>query len=137
VTNHHSENHERQEVAMSDETTFVGPDRAAERMRQLAGRPGANKRVAAIREQMHEADRLYAADLAAIRKAANLTQTELAARMGTAQSEVSRIERRDDILLSTLATYLSRVGEHPRVVVTVNGHDVELDLTTRDSAAAH
>ena len=120
---------------MSDKTTFVGTDRAAERMRQLAKRPGANKQVAAIREQMRDADRLYAADLAAIRKAANITQTELATLMGTAQSEVSRIERRDDILLSTLATYLSRVGEHPRVVVTVNGHDVELDLTTRDTAA--
>lgn len=119
---------------MSDKPTFVGTDRAAERMRQLAKRPGANKRVAAIREHMREADRLYAADLAAIRKAANLTQTELATLMGTAQSEVSRIERRDDILLSTLATYLSRVGEHPRVVVTVNGQDVELDLTTRDTA---
>lgn len=119
---------------MSQKTTFVGTDRAAERMRQLAQRPGASKRVGAIREQMREADRLYAADLAEIRKAANLTQTELAALMGTAQSEVSRIERRDDILLSTLATYLSRIGEHPRVVVTVNGHDVELDLTARDTS---
>lgn len=119
---------------MSQKTTFVGTDRAAERMRQLAQRPGANKRVGAIREHMREADRLYAADLAEIRKAANLTQTELATLMGTAQSEVSRIERRDDILLSTLATYLSRIGEHPRVVVTVNGHDVELDLTARDTS---
>lgn len=122
---------------MSQKTTFVGTDRAAERMRQLAQRPGANKRVGAIREQMREADRLYAADLAEIRKAANLTQTELAALMGTAQSEVSRIERRDDILLSTLATYLSRIGEHPRVVVTVNGHDVELELTPRDPSELH
>ena len=121
---------------MSNKTTFVGTERTAERLRKLAERPGASKRVAAIREQMREADRLYAADLAAIRKAANLTQTELATLMGTAQSEVSRIEHRDDILLSTLATYLSRVGEHPRVVVTVNGHDVELDLTARGAGAS-
>jgi DNA-binding transcriptional regulator YiaG len=122
---------------MSDKTTLVDTDGATERMRQLADRPGANERVTAIREQMREADGLYATDLAAIRKAANLTQTELATLMGAAHSEVSRIERRDDILFSTLATYLSRVGEHPRVVVTVNGHDVELDLTSRDTAAPH
>ena len=50
--------------------------------------------------------------------------------MGVAQSEISRIENRHDMLLSTLTSFLSAVGEHPRVVVTVNGKDVELDLTT-------
>src|ERR1035437_3013449 len=50
--------------------------------------------------------------------------------MGVAQSEISRIEKRHDMLLSTLTSYLSAAGEHPRVVVTVNGKDVELDLTT-------
>src|SRR5674476_328272 len=52
------------------------------------------------------------------------------AQMGVAQSEISRIEKRHDMLLSTLTSYLSAAGEHPRVVVTVNGKDVELDLTT-------
>jgi len=50
--------------------------------------------------------------------------------MGVAQSEISRIEKRHDMLLSTLTSYLSAAGENPRVVVTVNGKDVELDLTT-------
>ena len=52
------------------------------------------------------------------------------AQMGVAQSEISRIEKRHDMLLSTLTSYLNAAGEHPRVVVTVNGKDVELDLTT-------
>src|SRR5665647_654832 len=52
------------------------------------------------------------------------------AQMGVAQSEISRIEKRHDMLLSTLTSYLSAAGENPRVVVTVNGKDVELDLTT-------
>jgi hypothetical protein len=34
------------------------------------------------------------------------------------------------MLLSTLTNYLTSAGDHPRVVVTVNGHDIELDLTT-------
>ena len=50
--------------------------------------------------------------------------------MGVAQSEISRIEKRHDMLLSTLTSYLSAAGERPRVVVTVHGKDVELDLTT-------
>jgi hypothetical protein len=50
--------------------------------------------------------------------------------MAVAQSEISRIEKRHDMLLSTLTSYLSAAGENPRVVVTVNGKDVELDLTT-------
>lgn len=68
--------------------------------------------------------------MVAIRKAADLTQVELATQMGIAQSEISRIEKRHDMLLSTLTSYLSATGEHPRVVVTIDGQDVELDLTT-------
>ena len=43
---------------------------------------------------------------------------------------VSRLERQHDMLLSTLTGYLKAAGEHPRIVATVNGHDVELDLAT-------
>jgi hypothetical protein len=49
---------------------------------------------------MAETDRLYAENLAAIRKAADLAQAELARAMGVAQSEISRIESRPDMLLS-------------------------------------
>lgn len=31
--------------------------------------------------------------------------------------------------LSTLAGYLAAAGDHPRVVVTIGGHDIEIDLT--------
>ena len=54
--------------------------------------------------------------------------------IGVAQSEISRIEQRHDMLLSTLTSYLSAAGEHPRVVVTVNGKDVGLALTTLTGA---
>jgi hypothetical protein len=32
------------------------------------------------------------------------------------------------MLLSTLTGYLQAAGDRPRIVVTVNGHDGELDL---------
>lgn len=115
---------------MAEKTTFVGPTAAAAKLEKLMTRPGMAKRVVEIREQMETADLAYAHNLSAIRKAADLTQVELATQMGVAQSEISRIENRHDMLLSTLTSYLSAAGERPRVVVTVNGEDVELDLTT-------
>jgi DNA-binding XRE family transcriptional regulator len=110
-------------------TGYVGTVAAAAKLAKLGQRPGAGERVAAIREQMATADRIYADNLAAIRKAADLTQIQMAQDMGVAQSEISRIENRHDMLLSTLAQYLSVAGERPRVVITMNGQEIELDLT--------
>ena len=110
-------------------TGFVGPDAAEARIAKLRARPGAADRVDEIRTEMAETDRVYADNLAAVRRAADLTQVELAKAMGVAQSEISRIESRPDMLLSTLASYLAAAGDRPRVVVTIAGYDVEIDLT--------
>lgn len=109
--------------------TFVGTEAAQARIDRLRARRGAAPRVEDIRAEMAEADRLYAENLAAVRRAADLTQVELAKAMGVAQSEISRIESRPDMLLSTLASYLAAAGDRPRVVVTIAGHDIEVDLT--------
>jgi DNA-binding XRE family transcriptional regulator len=113
----------------AEPTTFVGTDATQARIARLRARRGATGRVERIRAEMAEADRAYAENLAAVRKAADLTQVELAKAMGVAQSEISRIESRPDMLLSTLANYLAAAGDRPRVVVTIAGHDVEIDLT--------
>ena len=77
---------------------------------------------------MDREDRRYATSLAAVRRAAALTQDAVTAMLGAPQSSVSRLETQSDMLLSTFAGYLAAVGTHPRVVVTVYGQDVELDL---------
>lgn len=109
--------------------TFVGTEAAQAHIARLRSRRGAAERVDSIRAEMAEADRAYAENLAAVRRAADLTQVELAKAMGVAQSEISRIESRPDMLLSTLASYLAAAGDRPRVVVTIAGHDIEIDLT--------
>jgi hypothetical protein len=48
--------------------------------------------------------------LRTIRGAAGKTQAELATALGTDQGEVSRIERRGDVRLSTLRRYAEAVG---------------------------
>ncbi|HZC52786.1 MAG TPA: helix-turn-helix transcriptional regulator [Mycobacterium sp.] len=110
-------------------TAFVGTDTASAKLDKLRTRPGITKRAGEIRQQMAEADRHYAESLAAIRRAADLTQVELATQMGVAQSEISRIEKRHDMLLSTFTSYLTAAGVAPRVVITIDGQDIELDLT--------
>lgn len=124
------------EATMTDQptqpepVTFVGTESARARIARLRSRRGAAERVDGIRAEMAQADRVYAENLAAVRKAADLTQVELAKAMGVAQSEISRIESRPDMLLSTLASYLAAAGDRPRVVVTIAGHDIEVDLTS-------
>lgn len=45
------------------------------------------------------------------------------------QGAVSQPENRSDMLLSTLRRYLTATGaENPRIVVTVNGNEIELAL---------
>jgi transcriptional regulator with XRE-family HTH domain len=51
------------------------------------------------------------ADLVSRRQSAGLSQTEVAARMGTSQSSVARLESgQGDIRLSTLERYAAAVG---------------------------
>jgi DNA-binding XRE family transcriptional regulator len=47
---------------------------------------------------------------AALRKARQQTQVELAANLGLPQASISDIENRSDLLLSTLAKYLRAMG---------------------------
>ena len=114
---------------MGDSSAFVGTTATTARLARLKERRGMSDAVRTIRTEMADADRVYAETLATIRQAAQLTQRALADAMGVNQSEVSRIEARSDLLLSTLANYLSAAGaEHARVVLTLDGRDIELDL---------
>jgi transcriptional regulator with XRE-family HTH domain len=68
-------------------------------------------------------------DLSSIRRAAGVTQVQLAAALNTSQGQVSRIERQSDMLLSTLSAYLTALGASARLTITVNGQTVTYDLT--------
>lgn len=48
--------------------------------------------------------------LAGLRRARGLTQQAIADRMGIAQSDVSKLERRSDMRLSTLRSYVAATG---------------------------
>jgi len=100
-----------------------------DRIGRLLSDPERAKRVAQIRAEGREMDRIHAMNLATIRKAAEMTQEAVAEKLGGRQGDVSRIENRHDLLLSTLLNYLTATGaEDARIVVTVRGQEFELDL---------
>jgi transcriptional regulator with XRE-family HTH domain len=68
-------------------------------------------------------------DLAGIRRAAGLTQIELAANLGVGQAQISKVERQADMLISTLASYLAALGAEAQIVVRVGEQTVTYNLT--------
>jgi mRNA interferase RelE/StbE len=103
-------------------------DRGGEALKRLKADPEMAKEIATLSKGWIEEDRKYLENIPAIKKAAELTQSEVAKKLGMAQAGVSRLENQGDMLLSTLGKYLEAVGEHPRLVVEINGEDYELDL---------
>jgi hypothetical protein len=51
--------------------------------------------------------------------------------LGVGQAQVSKIERKGDMLISTLASYLAAVGVDAKIVVAIDGQVVTYDLTAR------
>ena len=87
---------------MTEEVKFI---RGNDRISQLAQRPDIADGVTRVRAEMAEADRTYAMGLAALRQAAELTQAELARRLGA-------------------------IGGRASVIVTfADGHETTLDLS--------
>jgi transcriptional regulator with XRE-family HTH domain len=63
-------------------------------------------------KEMAQERRSLAATLSAMRLELGLSQTEVAARMGTSQSAVARLESGDaDLRLSTLERYAAAIGQ--------------------------
>lgn len=103
-------------------------DKGGKRLRRKLADPAYAVRIAEIREGMRDMDRSYAMNLAMIRKAAQLTQEDLASRLGKGQAAVSKLERQHDLLLSTLASYIHAAGAEAELVVTVGGHELRYAL---------
>jgi DNA-binding transcriptional regulator YiaG len=66
--------------------------------------------------------------LAALRKARELTQVQLAETLGIGQGDVSKLEQRNNLMLQTLARYIEATGGRLRVVAEYGSDRVELEL---------
>ncbi len=77
---------------------------------------------------------LYAEEmtLRQLRQALNITQDELADRLETAQNNVSRMERRNDMKLSTLEGYVEALGGSLKLVASFpDKDDIHLQSATQ------
>lgn len=69
-------------------------------------------------------------DLAVIRRAAGVTQEQLAERLRLRQGQISRTERQADLLLSTLVAYLDALGADAELMITMpSGETIHQMLT--------
>jgi DNA-binding Xre family transcriptional regulator len=66
--------------------------------------------------------------LRALRVALGVTQVDIAEAAGVDQAEVSRMEQRSDVKLSTLDRYVKALGGTVEVHVVVNGRKFVLDF---------
>ena len=90
--------------------------------------PQEKSRLTQLKRLIEEDESRYLENSPSIRKAAELTQEDVAQKLGMAQAGISRLENQGDMLLSTLGKYLEAVGKNPRLIVEINGKDYELDL---------
>ena len=85
-----------------------------------------------VRIEAETAAILAANRLARLRERAGLTQTDVARILGITQSRVSRLERAEDLNLSTLERYVAALGGQLRVDAQI-GDDV-IELTSHEPA---
>ena len=96
------------------------------------------------RQQRVEARAMELATLKDLRLAAQQTQEQLAATLGVGQDTISRLEKRSDMLLSTLRHYVKSMGgklelvahfpNRPPVVIEHLGVDASAGRKTRATA---
>jgi DNA-binding XRE family transcriptional regulator len=100
-----------EQEAEPDEVPRAGGGAGPDEIPGVAGLPLLpGFRELALRRMSAERRRLVA-DLTAQRRSAGLSQTEVAARMGTSQSAVARLETGDaDVRVSTLERYAAAIG---------------------------
>jgi transcriptional regulator with XRE-family HTH domain len=94
--------------------------------------PAARQHGLEVREAIRSA--LALADL---RKQAGLTQTVVGERMGVGQEQVSRVERRADVHLSTLREYVEALGGRLELAaVFPDGNRVEIGQAVEERTAS-
>jgi len=97
-------------------------------MRALESVPGIDADRHERETRQEQAEREYRVGLATIRKVAELTQNEVAKKLGVGQATVSRLESRPDVLLSTLKSYFDAVGAEATISVRVGNIRYDVDL---------
>ena len=94
-------------------------------------KPGASERLAGLRAETLEEIRLYE-----LRRAAAVSQAELAGRLEVTQGAISKLEHSDDVRVSTLGQYLEALGARLELVAVFDDEERRVPIHLgRDDAA--
>lgn len=99
----------------------------SELSKEVRKRPGAAAEIDARKRAIVAAVRL-----AELREHIGKTQTQLAEVLGMTQANVSRIERSENLYLSTLADYVDALGGHIEINAVFDDDVVPLGLVEKD-----
>ena len=70
--------------------------------------------------------------LAELRQSRHVTQVQLAETLGISQGNVSRLEARSDVYLSTLRSYVEALGGHLEIAAVFGDERVPVELGERE-----
>jgi DNA-binding transcriptional regulator YiaG len=103
----------------------------AKNFKELRAGMSAQARAASAAERLRLVDEM---SLHQLRKARELTQNRLADELHMGQGDVSKLERRTDMYVSTLASYLQAVGAELEIrAVFPDGHAVKITQLSEGS----
>src|SRR5260370_15336254 len=94
------------------------------RWREVLGERRTPEEIAALDRRVSAA--VAEMDLRELRIAAGLTQEQMAEALKSAQSEISRLEKRDDYRLSTLREYVHALGGPLEIIAKFGNRRVRL-----------
>jgi hypothetical protein len=79
----------------------------------------------------------HADSLGSVRKAVSKTQSEMGAQLGMPQNAISQLEKRTDLLVSTLVRYVDALGGKLNLVVQMrDGTEIVLEKLGRTARSA-
>jgi DNA-binding XRE family transcriptional regulator len=84
------------------------------------------ERRARVERISREYDAILA--LADLRESLGVTQTELAKLLEVSQPNISKLERKEDVYLSTLENYITALGGRLELKAVFEGRSVDLEL---------
>ena len=87
------------------------------------------------RNEAMTAKHLAAIRLTELRESLGVTQTDLAERLSVAQSSVSRLESRNDMLVSTLRDAVGALGGELRVLADFPEGSIEIEVSREPGRA--
>lgn len=109
---------------------------STEQVRRVRDEAMKDPEFAAAVDTKRSAIRRRVSTLAALRKARGLTQAQLIDDLGMTQGEISRLERRENLHIATLARFIEATGGRLRITAVYDDDEVEVGIGDLTDAVA-